>query len=519
MLVNLILPTRPADRPTTGFVPAMTASRRAQETVAIVGAGVSGLVTAKVLQSDGFDVTVFEKEREIGGVWASSRTYPDLRTNSTRELYEFSDFAYPAGTDPFPTAEQVRDYLHAYAEEFGLRDLLRLETEVTSISRLAPAGGQTRGGFRLRARDAGNPAGVRDHDFDYVAVCNGVFSKPFVPDVEGTGRFGGALLHSSEFTDVEQVGGKRVVVVGAGKSALDCATVAAKHGSSCTLVFRSPRWMAPQYVLGVRYDWIFMNRLFELFFGYHRKGRLEAFLHGPLRPLVEVFWRVQSWITRHATRAPKQLVPDEPLPSGFENIGVGADFYDAVHSGEAVPKRGEIAAFEEGSTARLTSGETLEADVVIFATGWQQNLTFLDEDLLQHVRPDEKFTLYRHILPPHEQRLGFVGYASSLNNTLTSEISAHWLSQHFRGELSLPSPRQMSQEIARVHRWAERTFPAASEGYFIGPFVAHYVDDLLRDMNLPTRQADNLLTEYFGRLRPSRYRDVHEQRRRARRTS
>jgi cation diffusion facilitator CzcD-associated flavoprotein CzcO len=496
----------------------VTDHRGAQETVGIVGAGVSGLVATKVLQSDGFDVTVFEKEREIGGVWASSRTYPDLRTNNTRELYEFSDLAYPADTEAFPTAEQVRNYVHTYVDQFNLRDLLHLETEVVSISHVASADAQTHRGFRLQTRDSGSSTGARNHDFDYVVICNGVFSEPFVPDIAGANRFAGALLHSSELTDSEQLGGKRVIVVGAGKSALDCAAVAAEHGSSCTLVFRSPRWMAPQYVLGIRYDWLFMNRFFELFYGYHRKGRIEAFLHGPLKPLVDLFWRVQTWIARHAAGTPDQLVPDEPLPSGFENLGVGADFYDAVHSGRAVLKRAEIASFEDTSTVRLTTGETLKADVVIFATGWQQNLTFLDDDLRQHVRPDEKFTLYRHILPPHEQCLGFVGYASSLINTLTSEISAHWLSQHFRGELPLPSPRQMNQEITRVHRWAEQTFPAASEGYFIGPFIAHHVDDLMRDMNLPIQRTNNLLTEYLGRFLPSRYRSVHQQRRRARRT-
>jgi cation diffusion facilitator CzcD-associated flavoprotein CzcO len=494
-----------------------TNGRGAQEAVGIVGGGVSGLVTAKVLQSDGFDVTVFEKEREIGGVWASTRTYPDLRTNNTRELYEFSDLAYPADTDVFPTADQVRDYLNAYADRFGVRDLVRLRTEVLSVSRLASADTQAHRKFRLRTMDSGGSGAVTDNEFDYVVICNGVFSEPFVPDIEGADRFAGTLLHSSELTDTEQLNGKRTVVVGAGKSALDCAAVAAKHGSSCTLVFRSPRWMAPRYVLGIRYDWLFMNRFLELFYGYYRKGRFEAFLHGPLKPLIDLFWRIQTWIAIRAAGTPTQLVPDQPLPSGFENLGVGADFYDAVYSGRAVPKRAEIASFEDASKVLLTTGEKVEADIVIFATGWEQNLNFLDEDLRRHVRPDGKFTLYRHILPPDEQRLGFVGYASSLINTLTSEISAHWLSQHFRGELTLPSPTQMNQEITRMRRWAERKFPAASEGYFIGPFIAHHVDDLMRDMNLPTRRSNNPLTEYFGRLLPSRYRAVHKQRRRSRR--
>ena len=56
-----------------------------------MGAGPSGLVTAKVLLADGFDVDVYDKASSLGGTWHPDRTYPTLRTNDTREFYRFSD--------------------------------------------------------------------------------------------------------------------------------------------------------------------------------------------------------------------------------------------------------------------------------------------------------------------------------------------------------------------------------------------------------------------------------------------
>ena len=53
--------------------------------VGIIGAGIAGLVTAKVFLSNGFEVVVFDKEPSLGGVWAPSRTYPGLRANNSRE--------------------------------------------------------------------------------------------------------------------------------------------------------------------------------------------------------------------------------------------------------------------------------------------------------------------------------------------------------------------------------------------------------------------------------------------------
>jgi dimethylaniline monooxygenase (N-oxide forming) len=83
------------------------------KTVAVIGAGIAGLVTAKTLAQDGFDVQVFEKGNDLGGTWALSRTYPGLRTNNTKQTYEFSDHPYPDDTELSPRADEVRSYLES----------------------------------------------------------------------------------------------------------------------------------------------------------------------------------------------------------------------------------------------------------------------------------------------------------------------------------------------------------------------------------------------------------------------
>jgi len=61
------------------------------KSVAIVGAGPSGLVCAKVLLDDGFDVTLFDRQRELGGIWCAETAYVDLHTQQPGGTYEFSD--------------------------------------------------------------------------------------------------------------------------------------------------------------------------------------------------------------------------------------------------------------------------------------------------------------------------------------------------------------------------------------------------------------------------------------------
>ena len=76
--------------------------------IAIVGAGFGGLSSAKVLTEFGHDVTVFEKESEVGGVWTASRRYPGLGTQNVRSTYALSDYPYPKGTPEWPSGEQVQ---------------------------------------------------------------------------------------------------------------------------------------------------------------------------------------------------------------------------------------------------------------------------------------------------------------------------------------------------------------------------------------------------------------------------
>ncbi len=71
--------------------------------------------------------------------------------------------------------------------------------------------------------------------------------------------------------------------------------------------------------------------------------------------------------------------------------------------------------------------------------------------------------------------MGFIGYASLTACQFTSETAAHWLSQNFLDKLSLPDKNDMES-------WCERVFPSSSKGFFIGPYISHYVDQLMNDM-------------------------------------
>ena len=475
--------------------------------VGIIGAGIAGLVTAKIFLENGFDVLVFEKEATLGGVWAATRAYPGLRANTAKETYSLTDYPYPASTSGYPVAEEVRAHLESYADHFGLYPHIRFNSEVVHLVELNGEGGQ---GFRLTVRSTADDR-MEDHEkqdtheFAFVLICSGAFSTPFMPDLPGREAYRGLVRHSSEWIHPAVADVRRVAVIGAGKSALDCAAWAAREGKTSTIVFRKPHWMVPRYLPGgARSDLRFISRFTELFVNYPVRPWDEKLLHGPGKPLVWLWWTFISAIVPRVLGTPAIMVPEHKLPTGFESVGQVDDFFELLNDDAISAIRSGVKGFYE-TGIELDDGTQIEADLVIMGTGWQRDMSFLSEELKAQVYNNGRFRLFRRILPPGQQRLAFIGFFPTLTCPLSSEIGAHWAAQYFSGNMTLPSIEEMDREIDRLENWAKERVPESEDGVFTGPYIAHYVDDLMRDMGLPTRRTGNFLHEYLGTFLPSRY--------------
>ncbi len=479
--------------------------------VGIVGGGLSGLVTAKTLLEEGHEVVVIERDAEVGGVWARSRRYPGVTTQNPRDTYAFSDFPMPASYPDWPRGEQVQAYLSAYADRFGVAPHVRLGTRVDAArARDDGAPGWTVETTRVEAPGAGEWA---TRHFDFLVVCNGVFSAPHVPRLPGRDAFeaaGGRVLHTSELHDGAAVEGRRVVVVGYAKSACDVAAVAAERARECTLLYRRAHWkMLKRWFGFVNLKYVLTTRAAESLFRYRRLAGVERVLHTVGRPAVWLFWRGVELHLRRAQRLGAcGLVPDDRVEQVVGcSLSLETDgFFAQVRGGRLRTLRGEPARLVEGGV-ELASGERLDADVVVFGTGFRQEAPFLAEPVRRRVVDgDGVFRLYRNILPPDVPGLAFIGYNSSLYSQLTSEVGARWLAEHLRGGLRLPPAAEMHREIRERWEWirAERPRGAAS-GACIIPFTFHYLNDLLRDMGARTVRSRNPAAEFLLPVNPALY--------------
>lgn len=100
--------------------------------VAIIGAGVAGLATARVLVQRGLDCTIFERATVLGGVWMDG--YSNFGVQVPRELYEFPDWPLPEGTPDFTPGPIIQKYLEDYADHFGVTPCIRFNADVINAA-------------------------------------------------------------------------------------------------------------------------------------------------------------------------------------------------------------------------------------------------------------------------------------------------------------------------------------------------------------------------------------------------
>lgn len=462
----------------------------------VVGAGPAGIVTAKVLLEHGFDVTVFDKYERVGGIWSPGGSYDGLSNQSALRLFEFADLPNRLS---FASSVDSQRYLEDYARTFGVLDHLRPGTEVTSIRPVDGPGPVGASGWLVEHRPVGDEgAPVGRETFDHVVVASGAHHHVHVPDLPGRQSFPGTVLHANDVRSGTFTG-RRVVVVGGGKSALDLATRAAREATSATLVQRKVNWMIPERLLlgTVGYRWILFTRLGEaLLPRYHDPACVRPIDRLDDR-VKRVLWRLitrDMLISAGFTRLPERLRPTRPLPYHLAHAGVMPRGYvRAVRRGRLTAEVGAVEAYTDQGL-RLATGREVAADVVVFATGHRRVFPFLD----LRVHDDAgRLRLYRGIVPPGVDRLGFVGFRQVFNNIMGVELTAHWLARHFLGTLHVtPDERGMNEAVDARLAWHERVLPGTG-GYDFGPYDIHTADELMHDMGLPSRRTGNVLAEYL----------------------
>jgi cation diffusion facilitator CzcD-associated flavoprotein CzcO len=287
--------------------------------VVVIGAGQAGLSAAYHLQRRGLVYTVLDAEKGPGGAWR--HRWKSLRMATVNGISDLPGIRQPDVDPAEPSSVFLTRYFSAYEQE--LRLAIRRPVKVTAVAREDddPAG-------RLRiSTDSG--------EWSAKAVINasGTWTRPFWPIYPGQFTFRGRQLHVADYVSADEFRGKHVIVVGGGISAVGLLDEISQVATTSWFTRREPEWRDAE---------------FDAQAGHDAVALVEERVRQGLPPQSVVAVTGLIWTPALRAAAKRGALDRRPMFTSIEPDGV-----------------------------RLADGTLLQADVILWATGFRAELEHL----------------------------------------------------------------------------------------------------------------------------------------------
>jgi monooxygenase len=338
--------------------------------VLIIGAGLSGIWAASHLQemSPGKTFAILEARGAIGGTWDLFR-YPGIRSDS--DMYTLG-YSFRPWDDAKAIADgpAIRSYIRDTAREGGIDRNIRFHHRVVRAE-----WSSSEALWRVEAERTDTGETVR-LTCGFLFACTGYYryDEGYTPNFEGTGRFAGQLVHPQHWPEDLDYTGKRVVVIGSGATAVTLVPAMAERAAHVTMLQRSP-----SYVVSLPAEDPLAERL--------RRLLPPKLAYSIVRWKNVLITSLFFQLSRRAPRVAKALIRrgvERHLPADYDVdthftprynpwdqrvcLVPDGDLFEAISDGRASIVTDRIETFTENGL-RLGSGQELEADLIVTATG------------------------------------------------------------------------------------------------------------------------------------------------------
>ena len=394
--------------------------------VIIVGAGISGISAAWHLQQlcPGKSYALLEGRARMGGTWDLFR-YPGIRSDSDMHTMGFSFKPWTA-PQAISDGKLIRNYIKEAADENGITPNIHFNQQVQSLSWDSKEAVWT-----VTTESSGQPTVFKTR---FVQMCSGYYSydKPYLPDFPGYDLFKGPKIHPQKWPEDLDYANKRVVIIGSGATAVTILPVMAETAKHVTMLQRSPTYMVSQPSIDPLSQ--FLKRFLPNMAAYRitrlKNILLQRFFYSQARKYPEKAKETilgmlkedigTEMVEKHFTPSYKPwdqrlcLVPDN-------------DFFNALKAERASVVTDHIETFTE-TGIKLKSGEHLDADIIITATGLQmQIMNELDISLDGVKTAVPEHLVYKGVMLSDIPNMAFTMGYSNASWTLKADLTSSWL--------------------------------------------------------------------------------------------
>ncbi len=396
--------------------------------VLIIGAGISGIGMACHLQKDcpNKSFAILERRESIGGTWDLFR-YPGIRSDS--DMFSFG-YSFRPWQEPKVLADgtSIREYLKDTANEYNVEEKVRFGLKIT-----AAAWSSTDACWTVTAQVEASGE-TRHFSCNFLILGTGYYryDEGYMPEFKGRERFKGEVIHPQLWPENLDYSGKKVVVVGSGATAMTLVPAMAKDTAHITMLQRSPSYIislpAFDKISAKMQQYLPKDMVYKM--ARKRNIALQRAQYVMARKYPKfmrslLLWGVRKQLgddfdMRHFT--PSYDPWDERLcavPSG--------DLFKVLRSGEASVVTDHIDTFTE-TGIKLKSGEELEADIIISATGLQmQLLGDIDLSVDGERRAASDVMTYKSVLVEDAPNLATIFGYTNASWTLKADIAADYI--------------------------------------------------------------------------------------------
>jgi len=335
--------------------------------VLIVGAGISGIGMAAHMRmkAPGHSFTIVERRDNLGGTWDLFR-YPGIRSDSDMHTLGF-DFEPWRHEKSIADAPSIIEYLNRIVDERDIRDHIQFGQKVISADFRED---EARWHVEMEREDGSRT--IATANFLYLGSGYYDYDEPHDAGFE-LEEFEGQVVHPQFWPEDLDYTGKKVVVIGSGATAVTIVPSMAADAGHVTMLQRTPTWMVSRPAKDGLAN--FLRKVMPESLAYKitrfKNIQLQDFFFKAARKRPEKAKEnlrkgYEKWLGADYNKADFD-VPYNPWDERLCLVPDG-DLFEAMNSGKASIKTGHIDGFE-AKGIRLKSGELLEADIIITATG------------------------------------------------------------------------------------------------------------------------------------------------------
>lgn len=350
--------------------------------ICIIGGGPSGVSLGKEFSETNIKYDLYESESDFGGVWNGKencgRVYESAHLISSKGITQLMDFPMPEEYPHYPSHHLILKYWRSVAKEFGVYENTRFNSKVVSLKKEGD-------GWRLKTEN-----GYSEY-YNIVFVCNGLQRKASYPKQLDLNNFTGEIIHSLDYKGAKQIEGKSVLVVGGGNSGCDIAVDCVHYSKAVYHSTRRGYYYQPKFINGMpTSDWM-------LSLGNKFQSKEESIAY-----IEQVFKLAGYDGTDYGLQK-----PDYPIDQAHPILN-SQILYHTGH-GSIIPKNDVVELI--GNTAVFENGSSEKIDLIIFATGYDRDFAFLEDDVIDFKKgvPD----LFLHAVPKKVDNLLFIGFINS----------------------------------------------------------------------------------------------------------